>query len=148
MYFTRTPACPWKSLFGGLTWDVPETDAIFLTFDDGPVPGVLNKVRHAGRIRVKCHLCIGHNVGRNTRELYRRILDEGHAVATIPFTTLNGWRSNDETYLEDVEKCADLVSSPGYSDLYGRIGYRQMQLLKQQYRIIMWDVLSGDLMNY
>ncbi|HPR28682.1 MAG: polysaccharide deacetylase family protein [Chitinophagales bacterium] len=144
MYFTRTPAYL-KSLFGGLTWDVPETDAIFLTFDDGPVPGVTDKVLDmlaASEVKAT-FFCIGHNVQKHP-ELYRRILDEGHAVGNHTFHHLNGWRSNDETYLEDVEKCADLVSSRLFRPPYGRIGYRQMQLLKQQYRIIMWDVLSGD----
>ncbi|HPE98144.1 MAG TPA: polysaccharide deacetylase family protein [Chitinophagales bacterium] len=144
MYFTRTPAYL-KSLFGGLTWDVPETDAIFLTFDDGPVPGVTDKVLDmlaASEVKAT-FFCIGHNVQKHP-ELYRRILDEGHAVGNHTFHHLNGWRSNDETYLEDVEKCADLVSSRLFRPPYGRIGYRQMQLLKQQYRIIMWDILSGD----
>ncbi len=144
MYFTRTPAYL-KSLFGGLTWDVPETDAIFLTFDDGPVPGVTDKVLDmlaASEVKAT-FFCIGQNVQKHP-ELYRRILDEGHAVGNHTFHHLNGWRSNDETYLEDVEKCADLVSSRLFRPPYGRIGYRQMQLLKQQYRIIMWDVLSGD----
>ena len=144
MYFTRTPAYL-KSLFGGLTWDVPETDAIFLTFDDGPVPGVTDKVLDmlaASEVKAT-FFCIGDNVQKHP-ELYRRILDEGHAVGNHTFHHLNGWRSNDETYLEDVEKCADLVSSRLFRPPYGRIGYRQMQLLKQQYRIIMWDVLSGD----
>jgi len=144
MYFTRTPAYL-KSLFGGLTWDVPETDAIFLTFDDGPVPGVTDKVLDmlaASEVKAT-FFCIGHNE-KHPAELYRRILDEGHAVGNHTFHHLNGWRSNDETYLEDVEKCADLVSSRLFRPPYGRIGYRQMQLLKQQYRIIMWDVLSGD----
>lgn len=144
MYFTRTPAYL-KSLFGGLTWDVPETDAIFLTFDDGPVPGVTDKVLDmlaASEVKAT-FFCIGQNVQKHP-ELYRRILDEGHAVGNHTFHHLNGWRSNDETYLEDVEKCADLVSSRLFRPPYGRIGYRQMQLLKQQYRIIMWDILSGD----
>ena len=82
---------------------------------------------------------------RNTPELYRRILDEGHAVGNHTFHHLNGWRSNDETYLEDVEKCAGSgVQQVIQTSLRQDRLPAEMQLLKQQYRIIMWDVLSGD----
>ena len=74
--------------------DVPETDAIFLTFDDGPVPGVTDKGADMLYASSENHLlCIGHNV-RNTRNYTGESWTEGHAVGNHTFHHLNGWRSN------------------------------------------------------
>ena len=44
MHFYKTPRLA-KRLFPGLIWEVPtKNQEVFLTFDDGPVPGVTDWV--------------------------------------------------------------------------------------------------------
>jgi peptidoglycan/xylan/chitin deacetylase (PgdA/CDA1 family) len=45
--------------------------------------------------------CIGNNVLKYP-EVYKRIIDEGHAVGNHTFNHLNGWKSADELYLNDI----------------------------------------------
>lgn len=144
MYFVKTP---WylKSVYPSLVWDMPKDNRLFLTFDDGPVPGVTDKVLGIlSKYDVKAtFFCIGDNV-RKHPELYQQILQEGHMTGNHTFHHVNGWKTDTDAYIEEVSACSNLVNSQLFRPPYGRIGYQQIQELKRQYAIIMWDVLSGD----
>lgn len=122
--------------------------ALYLTFDDGPIPEVTPWVletlsQYAGKATF---FCIGDNV-RKHPAIYQRIREEGHAVGNHTFNHLNGWKTSRDAYLENVGKCAELVDSSLFRPPYGRIRRKQAQRLvaaDNRYRIIMWDVLSGD----
>ncbi len=144
MYFVKTP---WylKSLYPSLIWDIPSPSTIYLTFDDGPVPGVTDQVL---KILDDYHVratffCIGDNV-RKHPELFETISKKGHVTGNHTFHHLNGWKTENEEYYRDVKLCDDVVHAKLFRPPYGRIGYHQIQELKKNYKIIMWDVLSGD----
>lgn len=144
MYFVKTPLYL-KRLFSGLTWDVKDGHDVFLTFDDGPVPGVTDRILdllHEYNCKAT-FFCIGDNV-RKHPELYHRILVEGHQVGNHTFHHVNGWKTSAEDYLQEVEACSQYVTSNLFRPPYGRIGLNQMRLLQKDYHIVMWDVLSGD----
>ena len=144
MYFVKTP---WylKSVYPSLIWDLPKQGTLYLTFDDGPVPGVTDQVldilKDTG-VRAT-FFCIGDNVKKHP-ELFARIQEEGHITANHTFHHLNGWKTENETYFEDVQLCDTEVKSELFRPPYGRISYNQIQELKKDFKIIMWDVLSGD----
>lgn len=144
MYFVKTP---WylKSVYPSLVWDMPKDNRLFLTFDDGPVPGVTDRVLDIlSKYDVKAtFFCIGDNV-RKHPDLYQQILQEGHMTGNHTFHHVNGWKTDTDAYIEEVSACSNLVNSQLFRPPYGRIGYQQIQELKRQYAIIMWDVLSGD----
>ncbi|MFM2138355.1 MAG: hypothetical protein RJA57_662 [Bacteroidota bacterium] len=147
-YFVRTP--DWlKRLFPGCIWDLPRGEkTLYLTFDDGPHPIVTPFVldllkRHGARATF---FCIGSNVERNP-ELYRRILDEGHATGNHTHHHLNGWKTLDADYVADIQKAAAVIHSPLFRPPYGRLRrsqIRAMQAAFPEQRIIMWNILSGD----
>ena len=60
------------------------------------------------------------------------------------FNHLNGWSSDNIPYFHNVRHCANLVNSELFRPPYGRIKPKQAQFLQRHYRVIMWDVLSGD----
>lgn len=144
MYFVKTP---WylKSVYPSLVWDLPKTDTLYLTFDDGPVPGVTDIVLDilAGFQAQATFFCIGDNIQKHP-ELFQRIKHEGHAVGNHTFHHVNGWRTDLSTYIEEVGACETLVQTKLFRPPYGRISYHQIQELKKEYSIVMWDVLSGD----
>lgn len=154
MNFTihRTPFfLPW--IYPDLVWRIPTNkNELYLTFDDGPVPGpteyVLDTLKEYS---VKAtFFCIGDNV-RKHPDVFNRIVDEGHAVGNHTFNHLKGWSTALKTYLDNVELCEleirNSKSKSGNSKLfrppYGRISKSQVTALKH-YSIIMWDVLTAD----
>lgn len=146
-YFFRNPFfLPW--LYPGLTWRLsPVEKKLYLTFDDGPVPGptefVLDELARVGAKAT--FFCIGDNV-RKHPAVFARILAEGHHVGNHTFNHLSGWKTPKEDYLRNIQACDDVLK-PGVSNLfrppYGRITRSQIAALTA-YRIVMWDVLTND----
>ncbi len=145
MYVSKVPGFFWR-LFPGLVWRVPANDrSLFLTFDDGPVPGVTDYVLQTlDEYDAKgTFFCIGKNVAAH-QKLYDSILKKGHAVGNHTYHHLNGWETDDEIYYDDIARCARVVKSAFFRPPYGKISFAQIKYLKLQYKIVMWDVLSGD----
>jgi peptidoglycan/xylan/chitin deacetylase (PgdA/CDA1 family) len=119
--------------------------ALYLTFDDGPIehvtPWVLDTLK---KFDVKAtFFCVGDNVRKN-RDIYSRILDEGHAVGNHTYNHVNGWKTDTHSYFENIGLCAQEVSSRLFRPPYGRLKRQQYESIVNHYRIVMWDVLSGD----
>ncbi|MEI9933786.1 MAG: polysaccharide deacetylase family protein [Ferruginibacter sp.] len=90
--------------------------------------------------------CIGKNVVEHP-ELYKRIIDEGHKVGNHTYNHLNGWKTEDALYMDNIAEAKKYIDSDLFRPPYGRITKFQLQLLKKskfKLRIIMWSVLSGD----
>lgn len=147
-YFTKTPF--WlKMLYPSCLWNYPRADGnkIYLSFDDGPhaaaTPFVLDELK---KYNAKASFfCIGKNVIEETA-LYRRILMEGHKVGNHSHNHLNGWKTENKIYLQNIEKARELIDSDLFRPPYGRATAFQIRNLieKLHYKIVMWDVLSGD----
>lgn len=145
MYLAKPPTIL-KKYYAQLTWNIPNTDnIIYLTFDDGPIPEittwVLDILKQHGILAT--FFCIGDNV-KNHPSIYQRILSEGHAVGNHSQNHLNGWKTTDEIYFDNIKECSKLVSSNLFRPPYGRIKKAQYAIINPQYKIVMWDVLSGD----
>jgi len=138
---------------------------VYLTFDDGPVPGptefVLDTLKQYNAIAT--FFCIGDNVEKHS-EVFTKIIAAGHAVGNHTFNHLKGWNTSLNTYLNNVNKCEAVLEShhanhrlqitdhrlPSTVNLqlfrppYGRITRHQIKALSEKYKIIMWDVLTQD----
>jgi len=135
-----------KNLFPGLIWNIPnEKNEVFLTFDDGPDPEVTPWILDLlNRYNAKAtFFCLGKNVEKYP-DLFQLIKDEGHAVGNHTYSHLNGWRTKNEMYFEDIERADKLIQSNLLRPPYGRIKPSQIRFLKKKYKIVMWDVMSGD----
>ena len=151
VYFTKTPQ--WlRLLCRGCTWSVKTTEkALFLTFDDGPhpviTPFVFDELKKIGAKAT--FFCIGKNVVANPG-IYERILEEGHAVGNHTYNHLNGWKTSDSRYLDDIEDAKKHIDSNLFRPPYGKITdfqLRQLSSPRFQMKPIMWSVLSGDFDN-
>ena len=152
----RTPFfLPW--LYPSLTWRMPHQHrTLYLTFDDGPVPGPTEFVLQTLQsFSVKAtFFCIGDNVKKHP-EVMHKILQDGHTVGNHTFNHLNGWKSDHQRYANNVEQCKVEIARSGFlrqdtaplfRPPYGRITRKQIQHLSG-YSIIMWDVLSFDFLQ-
>jgi peptidoglycan-N-acetylglucosamine deacetylase len=145
MYLTRMPRLI-QSLFPTYTWRVPtEEKVLYLTFDDGPIPEITPWVLEVlKRYEAKAtFFCVGENV-RKYPSVFKQILHDGHAVGNHTFNHLNGWDNENIPYFHNVRHCANLVKSDLFRPPYGRLTPKQAQFLTRHYKIVMWDVLSGD----
>jgi peptidoglycan/xylan/chitin deacetylase (PgdA/CDA1 family) len=143
---------PWwlRLLFPkNLVWEMPAKEKIiYLTFDDGPhpvaTPFVLDELKkyHAKAT----FFCIGKNV-LEYPGIYKRILMEGHRVGNHTHNHLNGRKTDDERWLNNVKEAANWIDSDLLRPPYGKMRSFQAKLLQEAtppFRIIMWNVLSAD----
>lgn len=138
-----------QRLYPSCTWNLNGPGKkVYLSFDDGPhpqiTPFVLDLLKQYGA--KASFFCIGKNV-KAYPDVYKRIIDEGHAVGNHTQHHLNGWKNNNEVYLKDVEEAAGLINSRLFRPPYGKIKRQQIAALEKKplaYKIIMWTVLSGD----
>ena len=145
MYLVKTPKFI-QNLFPNYTWKIPtQKKAVYLSFDDGPIPEVTPWVLdQLEKYNAKAtFFCVGENVKKNSG-LFDRIQQEGHAVGNHTFNHLNGWTSENIPYFHNVRHCARLVDTMLFRPPYGKLRPKQTQFLQRHYRIIMWDILSGD----
>ena len=121
---------------------------IYLTFDDGPHASITNFVLNELKQynAEATFFCIGKNVADNP-SVYKRIINEGHAVGNHTQHHLNGFKTIDKTYVDDVLEASKFIDSDLFRPPYGRLKTFQANILislKKPYRIIMWSLLSGD----
>ncbi len=135
-----------RMFFRGCTWRRKTKEkVIYLTFDDGPVPEttpyLLDLLDEYGWKAT--FFCVGENVQRHP-ELYREILARGHRTGNHTFNHLRGTRCSTEEYVDNVHKAAEYIDSPLFRPPHGRMKGNQRRRLREQYEIIMWDVLTRD----
>ena len=117
--------------------------------------------------------CIGNNIEKHP-EIFKNILNNGHNIGNHTCNHIKGWKTKTKDYLVDVEKGQNIINSqishtersrsakvknhqPALSAIeglkivnlfrppYGQLKPKQgRKLIKQGYKIIMWDILSFD----
>lgn len=149
MFFVRTPLLLMK-IFPELIWRFREKEKndnnyVYLTFDDGPTPGVTTWVLDQLRqFEAKgTFFCLGKNVEKNP-DLYQKIIEEGHAVGNHTYSHLKGWQMDNAEYFSDIDLAGNFIDSNLFRPPYGKVTSSQIRFLSDHYQIVMWDVLSQD----
>ena len=131
--------------------------AVYLTFDDGPIPEVTPKLLEIlDRYGVKAtFFMVGENIDKHP-EVFEQVVKAGHTIGNHTYNHLKGWDYSLEDYLANVAKWHEAVARhlpKGYSapeplrfrPPYGKATYAQRKALhKQGYEIVFWDVLTQD----
>jgi peptidoglycan-N-acetylglucosamine deacetylase len=136
-----------KTIFSKFVWDIPSIEpTIYLTFDDGPIPEitefVLNELKNAEAKAT--FFCIGENVLKNP-EIFNKILSNGHSIGNHTYNHLNGWKADNQLYINNFEKCSEILPNTNlFRPPYGKIGNKQAKYILKTHKIVMWDVISGD----
>lgn len=145
MYFAKAPLLL-KLLYPKSIWNLSRAEkTVYLTFDDGPIPELTPYVLDIlDSFQVKAtFFCVGENIKKNPH-LLELILNRGHRVGNHTYNHLNGRKTDTKTYLENVEACQELTQSDLFRPPYGMVRRKQLKSLYKTYRVIMWDILSGD----
>lgn len=155
-----------KKLFSNYVWDIPNHEnKVYLTFDDGPTPEITEwTLAQLKSFDAKAtFFCIGDNV-RKFPEIFQKVINDNHSIGNHTFNHLNGWNTEMEVYIKNVELCnqemverrrqkaessittiKDNLQTELFRPPYGKIKPSQSKILRKQgYKIIMWDVISYD----
>ncbi|MEL4308799.1 polysaccharide deacetylase family protein [Joostella sp. CR20] len=137
-----------------LVWDI-KTDKkeVFLTFDDGPTPEVTEFVlAELKKYQAKAtFFCIGKNIV-NHPEVFEKVKTEGHSIGNHTHNHFNCAKHSHEAYIENIKLTEDILSNHNcnttqklFRPPYGRISFKATKTIQQKgFKIIMWDVISGD----
>ena len=140
------PPIPYRMLFPETVWRIPmKHKAVFLTFDDGPIPEVtpwvLDLLDHYG---IKAtFFCVGDNV-RKHPETFRMVVERGHSVGNHTMHHLQGAKVTTARYVADIMEAHALIDSPLFTPPHGLIRWKQAAAIKDNMRIIMYDLVTRD----
>ena len=119
--------------------------AVYLTFDDGPIPEstpfILKTLRDFG---VKAtFFMVGENVLRY-HDLYNQIREEGHQVGNHTFNHIGAFKHWSLTYVMNAEKANELIHAHLFRPPHGWMRYSTYWWLTMKYRVVMWDLVTRD----
>ena len=144
-YWVKTPTI-FKRLFPKIVWNFSEKEQkVFLTFDDGPSTNVTDSILtilEQEKVRAT-FFCIGKNVKKNP-ELADKILTLGHSIGNHSMTHVNGWRTRKNSYLRNINEASEYINSNLFRPPFGRFNIYSLHQILKKYKLVMWDVLSGD----
>lgn len=154
--FTKVPNFI-QRFFPNIIWKKKTNEKkIWLTFDDGPEKEVTEFIlKTLKKFNIKASFfLIGKNI-QEFPEVTKEIIKEGHIVGNHSFSHLNGFRSKNEEYIYDIELGQKLINEKlvemGITNKikifrppFGRILPQQIKRLKENYKIVMWDIFSWD----
>lgn len=136
----------------------PERPTLYLTFDDGPIPEITDfVVETLGQFQANAtFFCVGDNIQKHP-EVFQRIQHLGHSVGNHTYNHLNGWRTPNSNYWENIKQCKQamqehslanvpwqIVEKPLFRPPYGRFTGKQANIIHQHFTVVMWDVLTND----
>lgn len=123
----------------------PEERAVYLTFDDGPIPDitprVLEVLDHYG-IKATFFM-VGDNVRKHPKE-FEMVKAAGHRIGNHTFNHLNGLTVRTKDYVANVHKADALIHSDLFRPPHGWLRNRQYHVLKRDYKLVMWDLVTRD----
>ena len=132
-------------MFPDLIWQIEDDRGVYITFDDGPTPGVTEWIlKTLKRYDAKAtFFVLGKNVERYP-DLYEKILADGHIVGNHTYSHQKGFGMSLEDYLEDIDFASYSVQSNLFRPPYARITPSQLRAVAQRYKIVMWSIVSRD----
>ena len=123
----------------------PNDHAVYLTFDDGPIPEatpfILQTLRQFDAKAT--FFMVGDNV-RKHPELYQQIVDEGHQVGNHTHNHLGSFKHWTTTYVINTYKANELIHAHLFRPPHGWMRHSVYYWLSKGFRVVMWDLVTRD----
>ncbi|MBP8822623.1 MAG: polysaccharide deacetylase family protein [Flavobacteriales bacterium] len=129
-----------------LLWRVAHAgNKVFLTFDDGPCPGITPWVLDTLAVHgaKATFFCLGQQAEQHP-ELMQRIRADGHSIGHHTWDHADGWRTAKRPYQRSVLRAARSTGSMLFRPPYGHLPPGQLRSIGRRYRVVMWDVMGYD----
>ncbi len=133
-------------VFPDIIWNIREPDrTLYVTFDDGPNPETtLEILRVLEKYDAKAtFFCLGKKA-LQFPELIETVIKNGHTPGNHGFDHLDGWRTKTGTYVQNMEKACEFISSNLFRPPHGHLSPAQLRAIRKKYQLVMWDVMSYD----
>lgn len=118
---------------------------VFLTFDDGPQPGItefvldeMDKYGFKGTF-----FCRGDNAESNL-DLLKALRDKGHSVGNHTYNHIHSFDVKTKDYLDDIEQADSLLNTKLFRPPHGSLTLNAWFKLRKKYRIVFWALNSED----
>ena len=123
----------------------PDERAVYLTFDDGPIPEVTPWVLDVlDRYGVKAtFFMVGDNV-RKYPEIFEMVKSRGHRIGNHTYNHIGSLRHGIHSYMLNVEHANAYIPSDLFRPPHGWMKMGVYVALRRRYRIIMWDLVTRD----
>ena len=150
--FIEQPARFLRWLYPHAIWRMdPSVKAVYLTFDDGPIPEATPfVVETLARYGIKAtFFVVGDNVHKHP-DVFRQVVAAGHRIGNHTYNHIGGFRWLSRNYLRNTKKAQELIGGLGeerplFRPPHGWMRPLQYQVIRRKnYRIIMWDVVTRD----
>ena len=138
--------CIRDRLYPNALWRMDKkVHAVYLTFDDGPVPESTPFILDTlAQYNVKAtFFMVGENVLRY-HDLYNRIVEEGHQVGNHTFNHMGSLKHWALTYGINTEKANELIHAHLFRPPHGWMRWSVYWWLSKRYKIVMWDLVTRD----
>jgi peptidoglycan-N-acetylglucosamine deacetylase len=136
-----------RCLIPQITWELPEKNkkTIYLTFDDGPTPGITPQVlalllEYNARATF---FCLGHRLEQYPH-IAADIRNQGHTLANHGYKHLNGFGLSVKKFTANCERGTELSGSKLFRPAYGHIYPWQFINIRKKNRVVLWSVMSMD----
>lgn len=133
-------------LYPSAIWRMnPEERAVYLTFDDGPIPEATPFILDVlDRYGVKAtFFMVGDNV-RKYPELKDDIERRGHRLGNHTFNHIGGFQCSSRDFLANTYKADKFIHSHLFRPPRGWMRWAQYMRLRKKFTIIMWDLVTRD----
>ena len=119
--------------------------AVYLTFDDGPIPNITPWVLDLlDKYNIKAtFFLVGDNVRKHPEE-FKMIVERGHRVGNHTFNHISGLKYLSYNYLENTNKANELINSTLFRPPHGWMRWGQYMVLSHRYTVVMWDLVTRD----
>ena len=173
--FIEQPARFLRWIYPHAVWRMdPSSKAVYLTFDDGPIPEATPFVLETlARYGIKAtFFMVGDNV-RKYPDVFRKVVEAGHRIGNHTFNHIGGLRWLSKNYLKNTQKAQEVIereilkiandkqqddsssvilhssltkdSSLLFRPPHGWMRALQYKVIRKQgYKIIMWDLVTRD----
>ena len=119
--------------------------AVYLTFDDGPIPEAtpyILEILRKYQVRATFFM-VGDNV-RKHPDLYKAIVADGHQVGNHSHNHISGLRLTFHEYSYNVEHANAYIHSHLFRPPHGWMRIIQYYLIMRRYKVVMWDLVTRD----
>lgn len=137
-----------QRLYVGVYWRMDSRrKAVYLTFDDGPIPEVTPQVLAIlDRYGVKAtFFMVGENAVKHP-EVFEQVRARGHSIGNHTYNHIKGLRVRTRAYLNNIGKADSVLGGTClFRPPYGRFWiWQKLALFRQGYEMYLWDVLTHD----
>ena len=135
-----------RQLYPRAYWRMNASErAVYLTFDDGPIPEVTPWVLDVlDRYKIKAtFFMVGDNVRKHPEE-FKMVVERGHRIGNHTYNHLKGVEQRTQHYMGNIEKANSYLATDLFRPPHGLMRPGQYRALSERYRIIMWDLVTRD----